>query len=67
MTDQEKLEIILAATNDGADLQEHQKILIKSAFLDTLGSNTGVRMVFEDLYEQYKDGSKNATDDGDNP
>jgi hypothetical protein len=52
MTDLDKAKIILAATNNGADLPEHQKIIISAAKRDTLGQNTGVRMVFEDMYEQ---------------
>lgn len=64
MTDVEKLKIILAATNYGDDLPDHQKFVIESAFLDTLGHKTGVRMVFEDMYQQYKAKSK-AVNGGD--
>ncbi len=56
MTDLEKAQDILASTNNGADLPEHQQHILISALRDDLGQVTASRLVFEDIYEQYREG-----------
>ncbi len=50
MTDKEKAQTILAATNGGKDLPEHQWHVVMEAVRDELGPAT--RLVFENLWEQ---------------
>ena len=52
MTDKEKAQDILAATNGGKDLPEHLWHVVTSALRGELGIAT--RIVFEDLWEQQQ-------------
>ncbi len=50
MTDKEKAQTILAATNGGKDLAEPHWHVVMEAVRDELGPAT--RLVFDDLWEQ---------------
>ncbi len=50
MTDLDKAQTILAASNDGQDLPIHQQYIVMAAQTGELGPATG--LVFDDLWEQ---------------
>ncbi len=58
MTDLDKAQTILAASNDGQDLPIHQQYIVMAAQTGELGTNTAMRMVFDDLYNQHREGTE---------
>ena len=52
MTDIDKAAQILQATNNGNNLPVHHKKIVEAAMTGDLGNDTGVRLVFEDLFEK---------------
>ena len=51
MTDTEKAQAIIQATNHGADLDKHHQLILQAAINGELGDAT--RLIFEDLWELY--------------
>ena len=62
MTNLEKAVKILEAANQGADLDQHHKLIVESALSGELGQAT--RLIFDDLWMQHygeKGGSADAS------
>ena len=58
MTVLEKAVKILEAANQGADLDQHHKLIVESALSGELGQAT--RLIFDDLWGKYS-GGENAS------
>ena len=51
MTDTEKAMMIMEITNQGADLEKHQLLVVQSALSGELGQAT--RLIFDDLWMHH--------------
>jgi len=51
MTNSEKVQAIIEATNQGAALDKHHHLVLQAALNGELGDAT--RLIFDDLWDQY--------------
>ena len=57
MTDLDKAVQIIKSTNNGNDLPAHHRKIVEAALSGELGSDTGARFIFEDLFEKFTNSS----------